>query len=76
MKLKLLLYGAAFLVAGCSSPENPFASSGEFSYTDDSVPQPVPEFTPIDLDKLYLLPPTGSAVSSSSALNRTSEGSE
>ena len=71
MKFKLLLCGAVLLVAGCSSTENPFASAGEFSYNYDSVPQPVTDHTPGDLDKLYLLPRTGSAVSSSNVLNRT-----
>jgi uncharacterized lipoprotein len=69
MKLKLLLCGAALLLAGCSSPPNPFASSGEFPYTYDLVPQPVPDLMPVDLDKLYQLPPTGAAVSSSGAMN-------
>lgn len=68
MKLKLLLCGAALVVAGCASEQNPFAGSGEFSYTYDLVPQPVPDLTPVDLDILYQLPPTGSADSSTTAV--------
>jgi hypothetical protein len=68
MKWKLLLCGAIFVVAGCSSPENPFVSSGEAPYTYDYVPQPVPDISPIDLDILYHLPPTGSADSSTTAV--------
>jgi hypothetical protein len=62
MKLRLLLCGAALLVAGCDSPQNPFVSSGEFSYTYDLVPQPVPDLTAADLDKIYQLPTPGSSV--------------
>jgi hypothetical protein len=53
MKLKLLLCGAALMVAGCASPQNPFASSGEYSYTYDYVPQPVPEIPTDELAKIY-----------------------
>jgi hypothetical protein len=59
MKLRLLLCGATLVVAGCAAPENPFVSSGEVPYTYDYVPQPVPDISPIDLDILYHLPPTG-----------------
>jgi len=76
MKLKLLLCGAALLVAGCSSPENPFASSGEYSYTYDSVPQPLMDPTPGDMDKIYLLPPATNEISTSGVLNRTGLGSD
>jgi hypothetical protein len=76
MKFKLLLCGAALLVAGCSSPPNPFASSAEYPYAYDSVPQPVADHTPVDLDKLYLLPPPAAADSSSGALSRNSGASD
>jgi hypothetical protein len=67
MKLKLLLCGVALLAAGCASPQNPFATSGELSYTYDLVPQPVPDIPPAELDKIYQVQVTGSTVSSSSS---------
>ena len=76
MKSKLLLCGAALLLAGCSTPPNPYASSGEISCTYDLAPQPVPDFMPADLDKLYQLPATGAEAQSSSALSQTSAGAE
>jgi hypothetical protein len=75
MKFKLLLCGAALLVAGCSSTENPYASSGDYSYNYDLVPQPLMDPTPVDLDKLYLLPPATTADSSSGVLNPPAGGS-
>jgi hypothetical protein len=72
MKIKLLLCGAALLVAGCSSPQNPYAVTGEYSYSYDLVPQPVPDLTAPEMDKIEQLP----VVSSSSALGLTGIGSE
>jgi len=71
MKLRLLLCGAAVLVAGCAAPQNPFASSGEYSYTYDLVPQPVPELSPAVLAKINELPVAGATVAPSSALSQT-----
>jgi hypothetical protein len=68
MKLRLLLCGATLVVAGCSSPESPFVSSGEVPYTYDYVPQPVPDLSPDFLDKLYQIPPTGSDRSPANAV--------
>jgi hypothetical protein len=65
MKLRLLFCGAALLAAGCASPQNPFAASGEFSYTYDLVPQPVPDIPPAELDKIQQAQVNGSLVSSS-----------
>jgi hypothetical protein len=53
MKTSILLCGVALLAAGCSSPQNPFASTGEFSYTYDYVPQPVPDLPPAELDRIH-----------------------
>jgi hypothetical protein len=59
MKLKLLLCGVALLAAGCDSQsssfagaQNPFATSGEFSYTFDLVPQPIPDISQAELEKI------------------------
>jgi hypothetical protein len=52
MKLKLLLCGAVLLAAGCDTPPNPFGASGEFSFTYDLVPQPVPDVTVPELAKI------------------------
>ncbi len=60
MKYKLLLCGVALFVAGCDTPpQNPFATSSDYSFSYDVLPQPVPDITPVDLDKLYLISPTG-----------------
>jgi hypothetical protein len=52
MKLKLLLCGAALLAAGCDTTPNPYGSSGEYSFTYDLVPQPVPNITTSELPKI------------------------
>jgi hypothetical protein len=58
MKLKLLLCGTALvLLAGCASPQNQFAVQGEFSYTSDLVPQPLPDLTPNEVDKINQVQP-------------------
>jgi hypothetical protein len=63
MKLRLLLCGAALLAAGCDTPQNPYATAGEYSYTYDYVPQPVPALSPAALEKIYQAEVNGSAVS-------------
>ena len=65
MKLSMLLCGAALLAAGCSSPENPYATTGEYSYTYDYVPAPVAGIPPPELDKIYQAQVTGSTLVSS-----------
>jgi hypothetical protein len=72
MKFKLLLCGAVLLVAGCDTPQNPYASASNYSYSYDMLPEPVPDVTPTDLDKLYLVSPTGYDQSSSTAASRGS----
>jgi hypothetical protein len=72
MKFKLLLCGAVLLVAGCDTAQNPYASSANYSYSYDMIPEPVPDLTPTDLDKLYLVPATGYDQSSSAAASRGS----
>jgi hypothetical protein len=52
MKLKLLLCGAALLVAGCDIPQNPYGAAAEYSYNYDMVPQPLPGITPAEMDKI------------------------
>jgi hypothetical protein len=68
MKCRLLLCGAALLVAGCASQQNPFVSSAENSFTYDLVPQPVPDITPTEMDKLA--PSTSPSVSPSGGLSQ------
>jgi hypothetical protein len=75
MKFKLLLCGVALFVAGCDTPQNPFVRTSDYSFEYDEVPQPVPDLTPGDLDKLYLVAPSGSVQSSYSALGRNSGSS-
>ncbi len=70
MKSRLLLCGAALLVAGCASQQNPFASSAEKPFTYDLVPQPVADLSPTEMDKFYEAPATASSVSSSGSLSR------
>jgi hypothetical protein len=54
MKLRVLLCGAALmLVAGCASEQNPFAGSAEQVYNYDLVPQPLPDLTPTEVDRIY-----------------------
>jgi hypothetical protein len=73
MKLRLLLCGAAlFLVAGCASEQNPFASAADQSYNYDLVPQPLPDITPAELEMIY----RNSPASSSAALNQTGLGQD
>ncbi len=72
MKYKLLLCGAVLLVAGCDTPQNPYASSSNYSYAYDNLPEPVPDLTPTDLDKLYLVSPTEYGQSSPTAASRGS----
>jgi hypothetical protein len=74
MKMSMLLCGVALLAAGCSSPQNPFASSGEFSYTYDLVPQPVPDIPPSELSKIEQVPVIGSYTSSSGSGSWASSG--
>ena len=57
MKLSLLLCGAALLVAGCESSRNPYASSEEYMFNYDMVPQPIPGITPGELDKILQAQP-------------------
>jgi hypothetical protein len=70
MKLKLLLCGAALLVAGCASEQNPIISSGKYSYSYDLVPEPLPGITPEELARIAEVPtaptiilPPGTAIS-------------
>jgi hypothetical protein len=53
MKLRLLLCGAALMVAGCASQQNPFNSAAEQSYINDLVPQPVPGLSPAEVERIY-----------------------
>jgi hypothetical protein len=54
MKVRLLLCGAALmLAAGCASQQNPFAGSAEQVYSYDLVPQPLPDLTPTEVDRIY-----------------------
>ena len=67
MKLRLLLCGAALmLAAGCASEQNPFAGSAEQVYNYDLVPQPLPDLTPTEVDRIY----QGSAASSAALSNQ------
>jgi hypothetical protein len=52
MKLKLLLCGVALLAGGCATEQNPFGYSGEFPYSYDLVPQPLPDISPSELVKI------------------------
>jgi hypothetical protein len=72
MKFKLLLCGATLLVAGCASQQSPFASSGGYSYTYDLVPEPLPDLTLPELDKIDQVPATSATVLSSGASSQTS----
>jgi hypothetical protein len=63
MKFKLLLCGAALLAAGCDTTPNPYGSSGEYSFTYDLVPQPVPNVTPGELVKIEQAQITSTPVS-------------
>jgi hypothetical protein len=74
MKLKLLLCGAALVVAGCASEQNPFAGSGEFSYTYDLVPQPVPGLTQAELARIAEVPVTATPLVIPDAASRISAG--
>jgi hypothetical protein len=74
MKLKLLLCGAALLLAaGCASQQGPYASLGEYSFTYDVVQQPVPDISPAELQKIQQVSAigNGSATSPSGALSQT-----
>jgi|HubBroStandDraft_1064217.scaffolds.fasta_scaffold1360770_1 hypothetical protein len=62
MKLKLLLCGVALLAAGCDSPQNPFDTSGEISYTYDLVPQPIPNISQAELEKIQQSQATAAAI--------------
>lgn len=52
-RLLLVLAGAALFSAGCSSNSNSYATYGEFGYTFDLVPQPVPGITVDEVHRLY-----------------------
>jgi hypothetical protein len=67
MKLSLLFCGAALLLAGCASEQNPFATAADQSYSYDMVPQPLPDLTPTEVERIYQASPALSA----SALNPT-----
>jgi hypothetical protein len=71
MKLKLLLCGAALLLAaGCVSQQNQFASGGDFSYQYDLVPSPLPDLTPAEVEKIEKAPGLVTTVSPSGALTQ------
>ena len=75
MKLRLLLCGAALLVAGCASERNPFASSSDQSYSYDLVPQPLPDLTPFEVDRINAISATSpSGVASQNGLSQNSSG--
>jgi hypothetical protein len=81
MKLRLLLCGAALLAAGCNSPEspfaatqNPYATSGEFSYTYDYVPEPIPDIPPTELERIYQNQVPGTSVTTSASVASESGG--
>jgi hypothetical protein len=54
MKLKLLLLSAVAVVAvsGCASHGNPFAGSGEYPFTYDMVPEPVPNMSTEEMRRI------------------------
>ncbi len=72
MKLKLLLCGTLLLLAGCTSSQNPIASSGEFSFTYDFTPQPVPDLNSTELDKIDQIPAAGAVVSATGGTSAAS----
>jgi hypothetical protein len=73
--LKLLLCAAALGVAGCSSPQNPYAGSGGFAYMYDMIPPPLPDLTPAELDRLYQVSPSSPGVFVPGAVIQTSGNS-
>jgi len=52
MTWKLLLCGAALVAAGCASNPSPFSTSGDYSFTTDLVPPPVPDITPAEMNRI------------------------
>jgi hypothetical protein len=74
MKLKLLLCGAALLVAGCASEESPFTSAGEYAFTFDMVPSPVPGLSPTEMAKIAEVPTTTTTAAPFDMVNRISAG--
>jgi hypothetical protein len=69
MKFKLLLCGAALLVAGCESPSNPYGASGEYSFTYDYVPEPVPGMTATELEALLQAQANAAEISAGAKMN-------
>jgi hypothetical protein len=58
MKWKLLLCAAGLAVAGCASDNNnnntdAYATYGEFGFSYDLVPSPVPGLTAADVQQMY-----------------------
>jgi hypothetical protein len=73
MKFMLLLCGVALLVTGCNTPSNPYGVNGEFGYTYDLVPPPVPWPSSDQLDKIekaqFVSPPVAAFRAISEAHN-------
>jgi hypothetical protein len=66
MKWKLLLCAAAMIASGCSFNQNQYATYGEYGYSRDLVPQPVPGLTAPEMRVIYGAPVTTPTISSSS----------
>lgn len=64
MKTRLLLCGAALLLAGCASEPNRFAPIAQQTYVFDWVEEPFPDLSPPQINSLYYgtTTPTASAV--------------
>ena len=71
MKFLLLLFGVTLLITGCDTPPNPYGVNGEFGYTFDLVPQPVPWPSPDEMDRIQQAPFVSPPVAAFRAISET-----